>query len=342
MSERKIRVLVTGANGFLGRNILLACMPHLEIEAIAACRTPEKLIPEFKGEIRKGDLMDAGYRKSVVQDVDVICHTGTWASMWGHKNFETTHFYIPTVDLIERSIESNVGRFLMTSTNVITSPSLNNIPVNDFSPGRRNQFWPHLNRLIDVDEYMRKNSDRGTKMVTMRLGHFVGKGNTLGLVPALAPRLRTHLVPWLAQGRSRMSLIADTDLGQSFVLAALADKLNNYESFNICGSEFPTTREVVSFICEETGLSKPHFSVPFTLGYVFAWLMETLHPILPGSSPFLTRSIVHLSEDWLCSTDYATKKIGYIPKKDWRVAVREALIELKANGYAWPKLSREA
>ena len=29
--------------------------------------------------------------------------------------------------------------------------------------------------------------------------------------------------------------------------------------------------------------------------------METLFPIIPGKAPFLTRSIVHLSEDWLCN-----------------------------------------
>ena len=338
--ERKIRVLVTGATGFLGSNVLKALIAHPALEPIAACRKPEKLMREFMGEARVGDLLDARYRRRVVENIDIVCHAGTWATLWGHKKLEQTRFLEPTLDLIEQSIQAGVQRFIQTSTMVVAAPARNGGMVDDFSPPRYTSFWPHLDRLIDVDAYMRKNSGRGMQMVTMRLGHFVGSGNTLGLIPALTPRLRTYLVPWLAGGRSRLALVTDTDLGESFALAVVANGLNQYESFNICGTEFPTTREVVEFIARETGFPQPLYSVPYSAGYAFAWLMEKLHPILPGSSPFLTRSIVHLSEDWLCTTDYARQKLGYVPHKNWRTAVREALAELKIKGYPWPFLGQ--
>lgn len=85
--------------------------------------------------------------------------------------------------------------------------------------------------------------------MNLRLGHFVGAGNHRGMVPALVPRLRTRLVPWLAGGRARMALVADTDLGEAFALACTAPTLDDYESFNICGPSFPTAREVFEFIC---------------------------------------------------------------------------------------------
>ena len=137
-----------------------------------------------------------------------------------------------------------------------------------------------------------------------------------------------------------MALVADTDLGEAFALAAVASGLNDYEPFNICGPEFPTSREVFELIADETGFPTPWFSVPSFAGYAFGWLMEMLHPILPGSSPFLTRSIVHLAEDWVCPNDYAARKLGYAPSKDWRVAIREALAELRVKGYPWPRLAQ--
>lgn len=338
--DKKIRVLVTGVTGFLGSNILNALMKHPEMELIAACRRPEKLVGGFSGEVRVGDLMDARYRRSVVRGIDVICHAGTWATLWGHEKLERTRFFEPTRDLINQSIKAGVRRFIQSSTMVISSPAKHGNALDDFAPTRHTGFWPHLDRLIDIDHYMRENSNRGTQMVVMRLGHFIGQGNALGVVPALTPRLRTYLVPWLADGRSRLALVADTDLGESFVRATIAEGLNSYESFNICGSEFPTTREVIELIANETGFPKPLYSVPYPAGYAFAWLMEKLHPILPGSSPFLTRSIVHLSEDWLCATDYAREKLGYVPQKNWRTAIREALAELKIKGYPWPFLGQ--
>jgi nucleoside-diphosphate-sugar epimerase len=337
---RKARVLVTGATGFLGSNVLRALMARPDAEPIAACRTPEKLFPQFTGAVRAGDLLEASYRRTVVEDVDVVCHTGTWGAFWGHKRLERTRFFDPTRDLIEQAIRCGVQRFIQSSTVAIGAVARDGAPLDDFSPTRYTGFWPHLDRLVDLDHYMRENSHRGTHMVTMRLGHFVGAGNDLGMVPALAPRLRTYLVPWLAGGRKRMALVADTDLGEAFALAAVADGLDEYESFNICGPQFPTAREVFDFIAGETGFPRPWYSVPYPAGYAFGWLMETLHPILPGSAPFLTRSIVHVAENWVCPTDYAGRKLGYVPHKDWRTAVREALAELKVKGYPWPRLAQ--
>ena len=248
-----------------------------------ACRKPEKLVRGFTGKARVGDLMDASYRRSVVEDIDVVCHAGTWATLWGHKKLEQTRFFEPTLNLIEHSIKAGVQRFIQSSTIVISPPAKNGDALDDFTPPHHTGFWPHLDRLIEIDHYMRENSGRGTQMVTMRLGHFVGQGNALGLVPALTPRLRTYLVPWLAGGRSRLALVADTDLGESFARATIAGGLDQYESFNICGSEFPTTREVIELIASETGFPQPLYSVPYPAGYAFAWLMERLHPILPGS-----------------------------------------------------------
>ena len=334
------RILVTGASGFLGSNVLKALLAQPDVEIIAACRTRAKLPPEFKGEVRIGDLVDATYRREVVRDIDVICHTAAWASMWSHAALERTRFFQPNIDLIEQAIQSGVKRFIQTSTVAIGKVQHDRSPHDDRSPTQSTGFWPHLDRLIEIDRYMQTNSHRGTQMITMRLGHFIGKGNRLGILPALVPRLRTYLVPWLAGGRKRMPLVADTDMGNAFALAAVAENLNIYESFNICGSAFPSMREVIDFIAAETGFPKPLFSVPYPAGYAFAWLMEKLHPVLPGSSPFLTRSIVHLSEDWLCPNDDAQRKLGYVPRKDWRTTVHEHLADLRVQGYPWPRLAQ--
>ncbi len=341
-TKEKTRVLVTGATGFLGSNVLKALMAHPGVEPIAACRRRENLMRHFSGEVRVGDLLDAGYRRALVKNVDVICHAGAWASMWNHKNLERQRFFEPTRDLMQQAINQGVRRFIQTNTVAIGAVVPNDTPIDDFSATEYTGFWPHLDRLIDLDNFMRTNSHRGTQMVNLRLGNFVGAGNRLGIVPALVPRLLTYLVPWLAGGRKRMPLVADTDLGNAYALAATATGLKDYESFNICGAEFPTLREVIEFIAREAGVPKPLYSVPYPAGYAFGWLMETLAPILPGSSPFLTRSIVRLCENWLCPNDYAHRKLGYTPKKDWRVAVREHLADLKAEGFPWPRLCQAA
>jgi len=336
----KTRVLVTGASGFLGSNILAALSTQPDLVPVAACRRRAKLARSFSGEVREGDLLDPSYRRAVVEGINMVCHAGTWASMWNHAPLERERFYEPACDLIEQAIAHGVKRFIQAGTVAIGSPSQNDTPLDDFTSPRYTGFWPHLDRLIDLDRYMRANSQRGMQMVMLRLGHFVGAGNRVGLVPALVPRLKTYLVPWLGGGRRHLPLVTDTDLGQAFARAVLAENLNDYESFNICGAEFPSLREVIEFIAAESGCPRPLYRVPYSLGYLFGWLMETLQPLLPGSSPFLTRSIVHLCENWVCSGDYARTKLGYVPQDDWRRAIREQLVTLEREGYPWLPLTQ--
>jgi nucleoside-diphosphate-sugar epimerase len=339
-AEHKRTVLVTGATGFLGRNVWRALADRRDLVVVAACRRRAGLPGDFAGEVREGDLLDPVYRRAVVRGIDVVCHAGTWGSLWNHAALERERFFEPACDLIEQAIVHGVQRFIQTSTNVIAGVARDAGPIDDFAPARHVGFWPHLDRLVDLEHHMRAHSRRGTQMVTMRLGHFVGAGNRLGLVPALVPRLRTHLVPWLGDGSKRLSPVSGRDLGRAFAAAVLAPNLDDYESFNICGPEFPTLRDVVEFIAAEAGCPRPHYSVPYRAGYLFGGLMEALHPLLPGGSPFLTRSIVFLCENWVCATDHACRKLGFVPQTDWRDAIRAQLEELRADGYPWPRLSQ--
>jgi len=343
MRTESINVLVTGANGFLGSHIILSLLQYKHVNVIAACRSLNALPMHLRDKARIGDLRDEQYRKSLVENVDVICHAGTWSSLWRNKHRERDYFYEPTIDLITKARSTGVSCFIMASTVVVASPSTSSDPIDDFATSRKTGFWPHLDYLIDIDNFMKQEANSATQMINMRLGHFVGAGNKLGIVPVLLPRLKTRLVPWLAGGQSRMPLIGGKDLGQAFALAVLANRnnLGHYESFNIVGDSCPSAREVIGYISEKSNVPMPLYNVSYKLGHGFAWLMETLFPVTPGIAPFLTRSIVHLAKDWYCTSDYARRKLGYVAQYPWYRAVDDAMAEIKSRGYAWPALMQK-
>lgn len=328
-------ILVTGANGFVGSHILEAFRGQ-DVRLIAACRDKKKLPGWYKGEIRQGDLRDPDYVASLLEGVEVVCHAAAWTSLWGHAKESRELTFDPSLKLLDACVDAGIERFLFVSTTSAAAPCASRDP---FSQGVPRAFWPHLCNAIDFENAMQERANGITTMVNLRCGLFAGERYGLGLLPILLPRLKTHLVPWVAGGKTSMPIIDGKDIGQAFALAALQPGLKGYQAFNITGPEIPTVREVIAFLNQEFAYPQPHFSVPFSVAYIFAWLMERLDAIVPWE-PLVTRSIIHLMEEVDVTNEQANALLGYSPKVHWKEAIRSQIMEYRVRQKVSMKMFR--
>ena len=317
-------ILVTGANGFVGTHTLKKLMGFEGVNLIAACRDKSKLISEFNGEVREGDYRDDDYLDRMLEGVDVVCNAMAWTSLWGHNEQSHELYYQPTIKLIDKIVEKKIQRFINVST---TSAASSGDSSNAMSVGTHRTFWPHLCNVIKIENHMRTKANSSTSMINMRLGIFAGEHYAIGILPTLLPRLKTHLVPWVAGGKTSLPVIDGRDIGEAMKCAAVSEGLDGYQSFNIVGKEVPTVRDVITHIHEKFGYPKPHFNVPFALAYPFAWLMEKLDPIVPWE-PLITRSIIHLLEKKDVNNERAARMLGYQPNHGWRDAADKQINEM--------------
>jgi nucleoside-diphosphate-sugar epimerase len=320
-------VLVTGATGFVGSHVLEALQENGRVEVIAACRDRTRLPNGFSGQVRQGDLRDPGYRESLVGGIDVVCHAAAWTSLWGHEDESRRLFREPTLALIRAARAAGVKRFINTSTTSAAAPERSADPM---SRGIPRSFWPHLCNVIAVEDFLREAASPSFQVINLRLGIFAGRRYGLGVLPILAARLRTHLVPWVAGGRTSLPIVGGRDIGQAFERAATVSLPGAYEGFNIVGPEVPSVREVIGFLHDEFGLPKPHFGVPFAIAYPFAWLMEKLDPVVPWD-PLVTRSIIHLVEEVNADNAKAELELGYHAAFPWRETIREQMAEMSVR-----------
>lgn len=323
----KKKVLVTGANGFVGSHVLEDLQQRDDVRVVAACRDAGKLPSGFRGEVRVGDLRDGAYRKTILEGIDAVCHAAAWSSLWGHAEQSRQLFLEPSLALIVDAQAAGVQRFINTSTTSAAAPDHSADPM---SRGIRRSLWPHLCNVVAIEDALRLRAGPDFQVVNLRLGIFAGQRYALGLLPILAPRLKTHLVPWIAGGRTSLPIIDGRDIGQAFALAATAEGLADYEGFNIVGPEVPTVRQVIGLLHEEYSLPLPHFGVPFALAYPFAWLMEKLDPVVPWE-PLVTRSIIHLMEEVSADNAKAERLLGYRPTHPWRQAIRTQMQEMQVR-----------
>ena len=321
----KPKILVAGATGFVGSHALETLLGCDDVEVIAAVRDPSRLLPGFHGEVRKGDLRDAGFLTNVLKDVDVVVNGLSWAALFKHRHESRELFLEPTLALINESVAQGVKRFINVSSTSAAAPGTSADPM---SRGIPRYFWPHLVNVVNIENHMRALSKQETTMVNLRCGIFVGRRYGLGILPILLPRLKTHLVPWIAGGKTGLPMVDGQDIGQAIAKAASAPGLELYQSFNIVGPEVPSVREVITFLHEEFAYPKPHFSVPFSVAYSFAGLMEWLDRFVPFD-PLVTRSIVHLMEETHANNQLAERYLGYKPQYPWKEAIRLQVMEMQ-------------
>jgi len=322
-------VLITGATGFVGSHVIEALTKYSdpELRVIAACRDRRKLLANFKGEVREGDLHDPSYRRDVVAGVDVLCNAAAWSSLWSNVENSRRLFLDPNLALIEAARAAGVRRFINTSTTSAAAPDRSSDPQ---SHGIPRPFWPHLCNVVRIEDALRTAASAQFQVINLRLGIFAGRRYALGILPILVPRLKTHLVPWVAGGRTGLPITDGRDIGEAFVRAVATEGLADYEGFNIVGPEVPSLREVITFLHDEYGLPKPHFGVPFAMAYPFAWLMEKLDPVVPWE-PLITRSIIHLIEDTEVDNGKAERLLDYRPAHPWREAIRVQMQEMAVH-----------
>lgn len=320
------KVLIIGATGFVGSHALEATSADESIEVIAACRNKNRLHQGFKGEVKIGDIRDEAYLSSLFEGVDTVCNAFAWTSLYNHANESEELFLRPSLRLIDLAIKSGVKRFINVSTTSAASPDTS---ADATSKGISRSYWPHLCNVVAIEDYLREKANSEFTVINLRLGLFAGNRYALGLLPILLPRLKTHLVPWVAGGHTSMPIIDGRDIGQALQKAVLSDGMSEYQSFNIVGPSVPSVREVIDLL-HEHGYPKPHFNVPFPIAFAFAWLMEVIDPIVPWE-PLVTRSIIHLLREVNADNQRAEELLGYIPTYDWREAVEAQLAEMSGR-----------
>ena len=319
-------MLVTGATGFVGSYAANALLTVPDMELILACRDVHRLKMPFTGEIRQGDLRDSDYRASLLKDVDVLVNAAAWTSAWGHENESRQYFYEPASALYQEALSQGVKKIINISSTSVAAPEYSSDAMH---PGVIRNRWPHLNNVIRLENLLREQAQQGLDVINLRLGLFAGKGYQLGLVPLLLPRLKTHLVPWVNQGRTSAPIVDGADIGQAIALACKAE-LKAYQSFNILGPEVPSYRELIEFIHQRYGYPVPHFSVPFSIAYGFARSMEWLDAVVPWE-PLVTRSIVHLLEEVNANNQLARDVLGYEPKIHWQESIVNTIDEMQTR-----------
>ena len=287
---------------------------------MAACRDANKLLPSYSGEVRVGDLRDPDYLDRVLTGIDIVCHAAGWSSF--EKSGDTCNktYLEPTLDLINHAIEWRVKRFINLSSLYAVKASQRN---NASSIGKPRAYWPMMNCLIAVEDYLRTYTNSRTQFINLRLGIYSGKRINMGLLPLLLARSSQSSMPYLTGKLGHLPFIDGKDIGQAFVRAALAPIEENYSCLNICGPEVPTHTEVMHFLKERINHSPLNWGLPSPLANFVLWLQRKTQHF--EQQAMLTLAMIDMLKSPLISNQQAKLQLGFDPTVSWQASLLDTL-----------------
>lgn len=331
-AQTPLRVLVTGASGFLGRRVVrqLAERGHsvtATSRSRVRCDTP--------GVVHKAcDLLDSYRYAELVDGQDVVIHSAAMAHRFGadqpdskayhHLNAEVTQ------GLSSAASQAGVRRFVLVSSVSVYGPDQSH--RDEQSPLRPE--GPYAVSKLNAERLAEKAlRNSGTDLTVLRLATLYGPGDP-GNVGRLLSSIASGRFRWIGRGSNRKSLLHVEDAATACVVAAEEVALQTQEPYNVVGHT-PTMREVVTLGATAMGRRAPrwHTPAPIALGIAASLVGATFG--WPKARRLQTTLRKWLRNDSYCGRRFQ-ERFGFVPK----VALERGLAEQARDHTQPPATSR--
>lgn len=333
--REKLKVLITGANGFLGSHISRLAVHELgwDVRLFVLKGTPERVLAEFVqgGEVFYGDILDYESIAKATEGIEVVFHTAGSILEWAKPEKAVWDINFHGVRNVCRAcFENGVKRLVHTST----AAAVGSAPKGEFAD--ESVMWD----LWDTGLYSRSKflgekevfewGARGLDVVVACPHQILGDWDTGPSTPGrlLLNFLNTEAPFYL----DTFSQFVDVeDVARGHIRMALDGRRG--EKYILAGGETVHVKEFLCYAAQITGLRSPFIRLPLLLVDVAAGPVQWFSDYITRSYPLMTIGNARmLHKNMAVDISKARRELGFEPG-DWRAAVRKAVRWFYENGY---------
>jgi nucleoside-diphosphate-sugar epimerase len=323
-----MRVLVTGATGFIGRCLVNRLLSQ-GYEVRALVRGTSSLQDLNAGAERAiGDLTDPESLRQVLQGVDLVYNCAGSLGTWGVKEEKLHTVNVTGVrNLLAACLASSVQHIIHLSTGGVTGPVPYD-PVDETyachpsTPYERTK-WQGEQVAVEMAR------THHLPLTVVRPTFTYGPGD-LHKLP-LFRAVRKGLFAFVGSGASTIHPVYIDDLLDGLELcAAKAPQGAVY----IIGGEKPVSkRELIGLIAARINVPPPRIHLPVmpTMGVAFA--LEMVGSVLHFEPPLTRSRVLMFSKNWGYSIAKARKELGYCPRFSLDKGIRQTVRWYQEKGY---------
>ena len=323
MSSTEQTALVTGASGFLGGHLAgFLKRRGYRVRALVRATSDTRKLEALGIERVRGDLTDRASLIAAMKGVRVVFNSAAKVSDWGPREAFLTVNRDGAANVVAACREAGVSRMVhFSSLTVLGLPRAGEL-ITEASPYATGPLDRYTQSKLEGEKAVREaHGHRGLSTVVVRPGAIWGPGDP-HILPRIVALLRKRRMVYIGGGANHVALSHVENLSLGLALAAEVPQAAG-GVYHVIDGEDLTSREVLDGIADGLGTPKPVASVPFSLVYGAAALMEGGARLLGRSeAPPLTRYGVRLvASDCRYDRSRARDELGYRPVVSFRQGV---------------------
>jgi nucleoside-diphosphate-sugar epimerase len=333
-----MRILVTGAGGFLGLSIARA----LHQRGDEVCTLQRGDYPELIAlgvMINKGDIADIEAVIRASKNCDAIVHVAARAGVWGDYQDYYRSNVSGTLNVIDACRGNGIKKLVYTSSPSIVFAGEDEDGIDESTPLPEHYLTNYQRTKAEAEELVLMANNRELATVALRPHLVFGPGDP-HLAPRIIQRARSGRLR-LVGNRNNLVDITYIDNAVSAHLLALDALVPGAacsgKAYFISNDEPLPMADIVNRILEAAGLPSISKTISPKLAYSAGAVMEALYSIFNiKSEPFMTRFIARqLSRSHWYNISAAKRDLKYEAKvsiEEGMKRLEEALNEINNVG----------
>jgi nucleoside-diphosphate-sugar epimerase len=310
-----MKIIITGATGFLGRNLSESFHKEgMQVVATGRSLSIGKQLRETGIEFIPADIRDQSQTNNAFSPADYVVHCAAKAGDWGrYREFYETNV-IGTRNVISACKRNDIKRIIYISTPSAYFNGKDRYNILETEPLPKKQFNYGKTKLIAESELLALGKE-GFKVIVLRPRAVYGEYDQ-NIVPRFLELSEKKNMPLINGGRALVDItyVGNVVSAVRNCFSAPDDAWN--EVYNISNGAPITIRDFLSQVLEIFDRPFKPKDIPEPVAKTIAGIME-LVSILPlgNKTPALTRfSIGYVAKSMTMSIEKAKQKLNYLPE----------------------------